>query len=309
MVLILVLNAWAGALILLYLLASHQFQMPSDPTFYLLWFGLSLLTEISYTLVLAGMLNTTFFAATSLFNIEFVFTALFAAIFLGERENPIKIAAIIITACGALLFFKKGISKKIFSENKGFFLIILSLFFTPVEYVLYKAASLHVSSYHQFLTGRLTMDFTFYTLFFILITAFWYRRNPIPHIRSYMFSRTGVAYIGGHTVTELLESWLIYKIPISLFTILGTLSIPTAYFVGKAKYEESFNWRHILGSTLRLTWCWRFTIRLNRASQRVDLMSISKRPRSEQLSLLCGQPLRSFRVAAVFLFFYVYQNC
>lgn len=250
MVLIIALNAWAGGLIILWLLFSGKFQMPSDPLFYVLWFGLTILTEISYTLVLVGMLNTTFFSATSLGNIGFVVTAVYAALFLGERYALIQIGAIIITAIGALFFFTKSVSKKLFSQNKGSFLILFSLFLTPFEYIFYKAATLHASSYHQFLTGRLTMDFTFYTLFFILVSTFWYRKNPIPQIRSYVSSSKGIAYLAGHTATELLESLLIYKIPISLFTILGTLSIPTAYFVSRKKYKEPLNWRHVFGAML-----------------------------------------------------------
>ncbi len=250
MVLILAINAWAGGLVILWLILRGQFQMPIDPFFYLLWFGLTLLTEISFTLMLAGMLNTTFFAATSLGNISFVMTTIYAAIFLKEKYTLLQFAAIIIAAVGMLLFFKGGFTRKLFRENKGVFLVLFSLLLTPLEYILYKAATLHASSYHQFLTGRLTMDLFFYTLFFVAITVVWYRKNPLPEIKSFIFSRSGSGYVLGHTLTELLESWLIFKIPISLFTMLGTLSIPTAYFIGRKKYKELLDWQHLSGAVL-----------------------------------------------------------
>jgi drug/metabolite transporter (DMT)-like permease len=250
MVLIIALNAWAGGLLIFWLLLTHNFQMPADPQFYFLWFGLTLLTEISYTLLLIGMLNTTFFAASSFANIGFAITAIYAWLILHERYNLIQILALIIIVAGSLLFFKKGVSKKLFTDNKGIFLIFFSLLLTPLEYILYKAATLHATSYHQFLTGRLTMDWFFYTLFFVIITIFWYRKNPLPQIRSFLSSPGGIVYVAGHTATELLESWLIFKIPISLFTILGTISIPTAYFVGRKKYKEPLNWRYVAGAIL-----------------------------------------------------------
>jgi len=250
MVLILALNAWAGGLILFWLLFRGQFQMPTDPMFYALWFGLTFLTEISFTLMLLGMLNTTFFAASSIANISFVMTALYAALFLHERYTWIQIVAIIMAGIGTLLFFKTNVSQRYFSDNKGLLLILFSLLLTPLEYVLYKAATLHASSYHQFLTGRLTMDLFFYTLFFVLVTGLWFRENPWPKVVSFFRNRKGPAYLVGHTATELLESWLIYKIPISLLTMLATLSVPTSYFVGRKKYQEQRDLRHVVGALL-----------------------------------------------------------
>src|SRR5262249_18315720 len=120
----------------------------------------------------------------------------------------------------------------------------------PLEYILYKAASEHTNSYHQFLTGRLIMDFFCYSLFFGMFFLFYYRKNPIPKILSFIRSESGKVYLLGHTFTEFLESWLIFKIPISLFTLLTTLSIPISYFIGKRKYRESLYWPNVFGSVL-----------------------------------------------------------
>ena len=250
MVLIIALNAWAGLFIIAWLLFTGNFQMPNDYLFYLLWIGLAILTEISFALLLLGMLNTTFFASNSLGNLSFAITAVYAAIFLGERYNWFQVVAIVFGVIGSFLFFKKTPSALYVKNNKGVLLIFFSLLLTPLEYILYKAASEHVNSYHQFLTGRLAMDFLCYTLFFLTVTIFWYRKNPFPQVRTYLSSGKGIFYIAGHTATELLESWLIYKIPISLFTILGTLSIPVSYFIGKSKYKEVWDRRYVLGALL-----------------------------------------------------------
>lgn len=250
MILMIALNSWVGLCILAWLFLTNHFEMPVDPWFYVLWFGLAVLTEMSFAIFLLGMLNTTFFVASSLGNISFAITALYAGLFLHESYSPIQVGAILITAAGTLLFFKRGAYKKLFTENKGVLLILFSLVMTPLEYVFYKSATLHANSYYQFLTGRLAMDFVLYTLFFVAMSLFWYRKNPLPQIRAFVSSNTGKVYVGGHAATELLESWLIYYIPISLFTMLGTLSIPIAYLVGQKKYREPPNVRHIVGAVL-----------------------------------------------------------
>jgi len=250
MILILTLLAWAGIAIVLWLAISGGFQMPTDPLFYLFWFALTLLTEISFTLFLLGMLNTSFFAASSLGVISSAVTAVYAALFLGERYLPIQIAAVCISAIGSVLFLRReGLTNHV-HNNKGVILVLLSVLLTPLELIFYKAATLHTASYQQFLTGRLVMDLTFYTFFFVIVSTFWFRNNPFPHITSLVDSRVGVTFLVGTTIMELLDSWLIFKIPISLFTILGTLSVPTAYFIGVNKYGEKENLRNICGSIL-----------------------------------------------------------
>lgn len=142
MALIIALNAWAGALLLFWLLATGQFQMPIDPLFYAYWLVLTFLTEISFALFLRGMLKTTFFAATSLSNISFVMTALYATFLLHEHYTLLQMAAIFLAGIGTVLFFKKSSSKNHFSENKGLWLILFSLVLTPLEYIFYLERSL-----------------------------------------------------------------------------------------------------------------------------------------------------------------------
>ncbi len=250
MILMLAVLSWMGIFLIVALVSLGEFQMPIDPLFYIYWLSLVFLTEISFTLFLLGMLDTTFFIASSLGNISFAITAVYAGFLLNETYATIQVEAIIIALVGSSLFFKKDDFKKLFIGNKGIFLILFSLLITPLEYVLYKSATLHSGSYHQFLTGRLTMDLVFFTLFFAITSFLFSKQNSISKISSFVSSRNALPFLVGMTCAELLESWLIFRIPISLFSILGTLSIPAAYFIGKKKYKESRDWYHILGATL-----------------------------------------------------------
>lgn len=242
--------SWVGLLLAGGLAVFGRFEMPGDLMFYVFWFALTLSTIITFTAFLLGMLSTTFFAANSFGNIGFAVTAFFAWIFLAEEYALIQVIAISTAAVGCLLFFENKISKSYFRENKGLLLILFSLLLSPLEYIFYKSATLQTSTYDEFLTGRLVMDAFFYTLFFILITFFWYKKNPFSQIRSVAFSYVGIVFIVGCTLTELLESWIIFKMPVGIFTVLGTISIPAGYLIGRIKYKESIKPRYIVGSVL-----------------------------------------------------------
>lgn len=242
--------SWIGLLLAAGLWVAGRFHLPSDPLFYLFWFALTFFTEITFTAFLVGMLSTSFFAASSLNNLSFVVTALYAALILGERYSIIQVIAICVAAAGTLLFFEKGVSKSYLAENKGLLLILFSLVLTPLEYIFYKSATLHTNAYDQFLTGRLVMDAVFYSLFFALVAIFWYRKNPFLKIRSLVSTYPGLTFLAGSTLAELLESWLIFKMPVGLFTVLGIVSIPAGYFIGQAKYQDKIKPRYVLGGLL-----------------------------------------------------------
>lgn len=250
MITIIAVSSWVGLLIACVMALLGQFKLPSDPLFYVLWLTLTLLTVISFTLFLSGMMKSTFFVANSFTNASFIITAVYAAFFLGERCNTFQIAAVAVAGIGTLFFFEGGISKKVVKENKGLFLILFSFLFTPFEYIIYKSATLHTHSYNEFLTGRLIVDFIGFNFFFVIVSVFWYRSAPFRRARKLLSSSAGMRFVLGSSLAELLESFLIFKIPISLFTILGTLSIPTAYFVGAKKYHEPYQWRYIIGAVL-----------------------------------------------------------
>ncbi len=242
--------SWGGLVILAVLFLLGDFHMPHDPAFYLLWFAMALLTSIKFAFFVIGLKNTNFLAANTLPNVAFVTTVIYAALFLREPLSALQLVAVIVAVIGTSLFFSwKGFSK-IITANKGFLFILFSLFIAPFGSIFYKAAVLHTNSYAQFLTGRLVMDFAYYTLFFLVVFVFWYRKNPISQSFLLSSSFAGFAYIVGWTLTNLLDSWLIFLLPISLFTMLGTVSIPASYVIGKIKYKEKIKTKDAVGAVL-----------------------------------------------------------
>jgi len=250
-ILIIALLSWVDLLVALGLWASGMFQMPSDLWFYVFWFLLTLSTEITFTAFLLGILSSTLMAANSFENAGFIMTPLFAVIFLHESYGWLQAAAIAVAFIGALLFFERDSTMKGFiSANKGLLLIVFSLVLAPLEYIFYKSATLHTASYHQFLTGRLVMDAAFYTLFFVCVVIFWYRKNPFPLMKAKALSKPGILFLAGTTIAELVESWLVFKMPIGLFMMLGVISIPVGYFIGWARYGDTIKKKEIIGGIL-----------------------------------------------------------
>ena len=153
-------------LIAIFLLVTNQFQMPGDYYFYLSWFALALLTVIQFTLFIVGMTKTRFLAANAFSNLAFVTTILYAVMFLREPLSLLSTSAVLLGLIGAILFFDwQDFSTKDLKGNIGLLLILFSVVLSPLESILYKVATLHTDSYHQFLTGRVTMDFLYYSIF------------------------------------------------------------------------------------------------------------------------------------------------
>ncbi len=129
-------------------------------------------------------------------------------------------------------------------------LILVSLVLSPFNLIFYKAAILHTSSYNQLLTGRLLMDAIYYSAFMFLLYLFWFKKNFTSQIKDFVTLPAGLFFMTGVSLTSLLESWLIYKLPISVFTMLGSIAIPAGYVVGWVKYKESFEAKHLIGGFL-----------------------------------------------------------
>lgn len=243
--------SWIGILILFGLIISGQFSLPMDPFFYVFWLALALVTTIQFILFVSGLIKTNFFAANSVAQISFVITIVYAVLFLHEPITLIQGIATTIALVGAMLFIKWRRDKiATDSNNQGLLLILFSLFISPLGVIFYKAAVNHTSSYSQFLTGRLIMDALYYTLFMLVLFLVWYRKNPLPVISSYISSRAGLTFMIGSAALNLLDSWLIYKLSVINFTILGTITIVASYIIGRLKYKEKTSLRFAIGGIL-----------------------------------------------------------
>ncbi len=245
-----ILNAsisWVGApviLLALYLLGT--LDLPDEPLFYILWVGVATITVVKFTFFVIGLQRSVFLAANTFAGLQFAMIALYAVIFLNETITGIQAVALAIAFLGALLFFRWRQPE----HNMGILLILFSILLAPLGSIFYKAASLHTNSYHQFLTGRLTMDIICYSSFLLLMFIFWYRRNPLPRIRAFLSTKQGFIYTAGWATTNLIDSWLIFSLPISLYAMLDTVSIPASYLIGRAKYKERISVRFGIGAVL-----------------------------------------------------------
>jgi drug/metabolite transporter (DMT)-like permease len=239
--------SWIGVIILFGLLVMGKFSMPTDPLFYVFWLGLLLVATIQFILFLSGLIKTGFFVANSVNYISFVVTIAYAVLFLHESITTTQGVAVVIALIGATLFFSWRRSAITKSNNQGLFLILFSLFISPLSVIFYKAAISHTSSYTQFLTGRLVMDALYYTSFLFILFVMWYRQNPFPIIKTFVSSKTGLIFMIGSAALNLIDSWLIYKLSVINFTILGTVSIVASYVIGRVKYKEQVSWRFIIG--------------------------------------------------------------
>lgn len=246
-ILLIVSIAWIDLFILLGVYLLGWFQMPSDPMFYLFWSGLTLLYTIQFSLFIFGLKHSKFLAANTFPSLGFVFTALYAFIFLGEELSTLKILALCLATAGALLFFDWRSKTR---NNKGLLVIILSLLCSPFLDIFYKAASLHTHSFGEFLTGRLVMDFVYYTAIFLAVFIFWYRKNPWSSVKAFVSQRKSWTYMVSTAAVSLLDSWLIFMMPISTFTMLRRVSIPAGYVIGKYKYGERIEPRYVIGGIL-----------------------------------------------------------
>ncbi len=253
--------AWFDVIFLIGIYALGWFNMPSDPAFYLFWSALTLLYTVQFTFFIIGLKHSIFLAANSLPNLGFVVTTLYAVIFLNEHLSTMQICAIGLALVGSLFFFDwKPETTENLKHNKGLLIIFFSLALTPLINILYKSATLHTDAFHQFLTGRLMMDFIFYSLIFIVLFLVWYKKNPWPQVVSFFHSRKGWTYMVSLSLVSMLDSWLIFLMPISLFTMLRTVSIPAGYVVGSIKYQEKIQARYVIGGIMIIAAVIFFTI-------------------------------------------------
>lgn len=243
--------SWAGVLILLGLVVLNKFQLPSDPYFYLYWFILVFIVTIQFYFFSAGLVRTQFYSANSISHTSFVITIIYAVIILNESITSMQIFAVVIAVIGSLLLFEwHKQAKQALKRNSGLFLIMFALLISPFSTILLKTAVYHTDSYAQFLTGRLVLDAIYYSLFLAVLYIFWYRRNPAGSIISFFKSRQGLTFMFGTALLNLVDSWLIYKLPVVTFTILGTIAIVAGYVISRLKYKEPIYFKEIFGGVL-----------------------------------------------------------
>lgn len=243
--------SWASLIMLGGLWLWGDFELPTDPFFYLYWLFVTLIATTAYIFFVSGIYNAKFVAANSFSHLGFIMTAIYAALILHEKLNITQIFAIFVVLLGILLFFEwKPITKIQLLENRGLLLIVFSILINPISLIFYKLAIAHTSSYHQFLTGRFMMDFVYDSLFFFLFVYFIRKQNPLSQASRFFSSTTALLFMFGMALSNTLDSWLIYKLPASTFVLLETISLPLGYLIAKVKYKEEIKPQYVIGGVL-----------------------------------------------------------
>lgn len=243
--------SWFSVLFLAGMFVLGYFVLPTDVMFYVFWLGVTFVATISFIFIVIGLQNGAFLSVNSITKVSFAVTAVYAVLFLGESLSLVQVSAIILAMLGCTLFFNLSSNlKETLSRNKGLFYVLFALFISPISLIFYKSATLYTESYSQFLTGRLLMDAIYYTLFLTIVYAFWHKSNPLQKITHYAIMPAGLLFMTGSAFSELLSSFLIYKLSASLFAVLGVISIPASYLIGKIRYKEKVETMQAIGSLL-----------------------------------------------------------
>ncbi|MGV8150622.1 MAG: hypothetical protein ACP5NV_02740 [Candidatus Woesearchaeota archaeon] len=228
------------------MLSFGIFSMPQNPNFYLFWIVMIIVSSISSIFSILGLLETKFFINQVVGKLGFATSAIFAFLILGEELDALKTISILFGIVGIAFFVWKK-DMRHFSIDKGLIFIIISTILGGLAAVFYKLAAFSTPDYISFLTGRFVGDLIGWTMVW-LISLIILKRSPTNELSNYIKEKSGKILILGAGIITLLESWLIYKLPISLLAVLGTLSFPSSYFFSHIKYREKITARMWIGT-------------------------------------------------------------
>ncbi len=226
------------------------FALPSGSTFFAYWFGMIAVSSISLTLVIWGLLRTKFFGVQALNQLGFVASSIAAVLLLGERYETIQIIAIGIALIGALCFVLPRIQGARIKWDIGVLYVVVAVALSGLSSALYKLATLHTPDYLTFLSGRFVGDLIGWTLVGSIGLLIVSKKNPIREFVRLMRHPSGWRFAVGVSVATLLSSWLIYTLPLSMFAMLSSLTIPAGYFWSRLSYKETITPRMWTGAIL-----------------------------------------------------------
>lgn len=230
------------------LLVSGLYLWPQNPKFFLFWFILIGISALSSILNIWALTKTKFFGVQIIGRLGFVATTIFAVLILGEQLNGLKIFALLLAIVGVIIFaWPKNV--KHYKLDYGIWFAIIAVILGGLASVFYKMATFCTPNYATFLTGRFVVDLVGWTMVWLL-SLIVIKRNPITELKNCFYNRSGQLMVVGFTLITLLDSWLIYKLPISLLAILSTLVFPASYFFSRFKFKEKITLQMWLGTIL-----------------------------------------------------------
>lgn len=242
-----------GHPILIALLVSlGLFILPKDPVFYLSWLGLVVLSAFSLTLHLWGLVRTKFFGVQMLTKLGFLLNTIAAIFLLNEHVTLLQTLALGIATIAIVIFAwpNRTASQRAIVWDFGILFIILSQAIEAFSIILYKLAALHTGTYWTFLSGRLSADLIAWSCVWIVGLVFINKVNPAKELERFFSMPDGRQVATGSVLSNLVDSFLIYELPVVTLSILGTLTIPSAYFWSRVKYDEKISPRMWIGTSL-----------------------------------------------------------
>ncbi|MDO8552918.1 MAG: hypothetical protein Q7S01_05380 [bacterium] len=233
------------------LFALGLFAMPSDPTFFLFWFGMIVIASVAQTFNIWGLLETKFFGVQVLNSLGFLVNSIAAVILVGEHLNSIQLIAIALATIGVVCFaWPQRMAPGTFKWDRGVMFVILYLVLSGFSAALYKLATFHTPDYNTFLTGRFVGDLIGWTIVWVIGLTLISHRSPAAELVRCVSNPSGQKMIAGIILSTLVSSWLIYTLPLSTVAMLGTLTIPSAYLYGRFKYNDKVTTRMWAGTAL-----------------------------------------------------------
>ncbi len=230
------------------LLSLGLFVLPTDIHFYLYWFLMVVISAVELTLNIWGLVKSSFFGVRVVGSLSFVVSSISAVIFIGEHLSLLQYVSIIIAIFGVALFtWPKNQSLNFKNIDKGIVFVFISVILSGISLIPYKMATFYTPSYTTFLTGRIVGDLIAWNLVW-MISLLWIKRSPLIELKRLMNTKEALILIIGASGANLLGSWLIYKMPVTELSILGTLGIITSYFIDRNKYNNRLTMRMWMGT-------------------------------------------------------------
>ncbi len=230
------------------LLSLGLFVVPKEPQFYLYWFLMVIISAAELTLNIWGLVKSSFFGVRVVGSLSFVVSSIAAVLFIGENLRAMQYVSIVIAIVGVVLFtWPKGSNLRLKNIDKGIIFVFVSVILSGVSLIPYKMATFYTPDYSTFLSGRIIGDLVAWNLVW-LASLMWMKKPLVSEVKKLVSTRDALILMSGASGSNLLMSWLIYKMPITDLSILSTLGIVTSYFLSTYKYEDKLTPRMWTGS-------------------------------------------------------------
>lgn len=230
------------------LLSLGLFVLPTDPLFYVYWFLMVIISAVELTLTIWGLVKSSFFGVRVVGSLTFVVSSIAAVLFIGEHLSLLQYGAIGVAVLGIILFTWPNDQSLSFKNlDRGIVFVVAAVVLSGISLIPYKMATFYTPDYTTFLTGRIVGDLVAWN-FVWMVSLLWIKRSPLTELKSLVSTKEALILIAGAAGANLLTSWLIYKMPVTDLSILGTLGIVTSYFLSTYKYKDKLTKRMLAGA-------------------------------------------------------------